>query len=138
MLLRDRLLARIAEMGATPDYARLAEEVLGIRHAPAALARRLVEQALVVEDRKEAWLRTGARICAEAPKAPGVYVLRDAEGRAVYVGKANDIRRRLRTHSRSAGGDIFRRRSRGPRLWSGLRSAPSSRRCCARRNGFVR
>jgi predicted GIY-YIG superfamily endonuclease len=44
------------------------------------------------------WLRAGERMCAEAPQVPGVYVLRDADGRALYVGKANNIRRRLRTH----------------------------------------
>jgi predicted GIY-YIG superfamily endonuclease len=98
MLLRDRLLARLATMGDAPDYVRLALDVLGIRNAPPALARRLVEQALVVEDRREAWLRTGERLCADAPQAPGVYLLRDADGRALYVGKANNIRRRLRTH----------------------------------------
>ena len=98
MLLRDRLLARLAAMGAAPDYVVLAAEVLGIRNAPPVLARRLVEQALVVEDRREAWLRTGERICAEAPPVPGVYLLRDADGRVLYVGKANNIRRRLRTH----------------------------------------
>ena len=98
MLLRDRLLARMSEMGAPLDYVRLANEVLGIRNAPAPLAKRLVEQALVVEDRREAWLRLGERICAQAPAAPGVYVLRDADGRALYVGKANNVRRRLRTH----------------------------------------
>jgi predicted GIY-YIG superfamily endonuclease len=97
-LLRDRLLARMAGMGGTIDYVRLAHDVLGIRNTPAQLARRLVEQALVVEDRREAWLRTGERICAQAPQVPGVYVLRDMEGRALYVGKANDLRRRLRTH----------------------------------------
>ena len=31
MLLRDRLLARMREMGETPDHVRLAAEVLGIR-----------------------------------------------------------------------------------------------------------
>jgi predicted GIY-YIG superfamily endonuclease len=98
MLLRDRLLARLAGMGASPDYVVLASEVLGLRNVPPALAKRLVDQALVVEDRRDAWLRTGERICADAPDAPGVYVLRDAEGRALYVGKANRIRRRLRTH----------------------------------------
>ncbi len=85
-------------MGAAPDYAVLAAEVLGIRNAPPALAKRLVDQALVVEDRREAWLATGARLCAAAPPVPGVYVLRDASGRALYVGKANHIRRRLQTH----------------------------------------
>ncbi len=97
LLLRDRLLARLAEQPA-PDYQQLAAEVLGIRNAPPELARRLVSQALVVEDRQEAWRRIGERICAAAPSTPGVYVLRDAEGRALYVGKANNVRRRLRAH----------------------------------------
>jgi predicted GIY-YIG superfamily endonuclease len=88
----------MSEMGTPLDYVRLASEVLGIRNAPAALAKRLVEQALVLEDRRDAWLRIGERICARAPASPGVYVLRDAGGRALYVGKANSIRRRLRTH----------------------------------------
>ena len=98
MLLRDKLLARLAAMGDAPDYVVLAAEVLGIRNAPPVLAKRLVDQALVVEDRREAWLATGARLCADAPAVPGVYVLRDAAGRALYVGKANNIRRRLQTH----------------------------------------
>jgi predicted GIY-YIG superfamily endonuclease len=85
-------------MGPMPDYQRLAADVLGIRNAPPALARRLVEQALVVEDRREVWERNGERICAAAPDTPGVYVLRDAAQRALYVGKANHLRRRLRTH----------------------------------------
>jgi predicted GIY-YIG superfamily endonuclease len=98
MLLRDRLQARLLEMGASPDYVRLAEEVLLVRNATPALARRLVEQALVVEDRRSAWLRMGERIVASAPETAGVYVLRDAGGRALYVGKAINLRRRLRTH----------------------------------------
>jgi hypothetical protein len=98
MLLRDRLIARMAEMGDRPDHQRLAEEVLGIRNAPPELARRLVAQALVVEDRRAEWLRIGERICADAPSTPGVYLLKDVAGRVLYVGKANNIRRRLRTH----------------------------------------
>jgi len=97
-LLRDRLIARLAEMGAAPDHQRLAAEVLGIRGAPPELARRLVAQALVLEDRREAWRLTGERICRDAPAAPGVYVLKDAGGRALYVGKAVNLRRRLRAH----------------------------------------
>jgi len=85
-------------MGASPDYQRLAADVLGIRGAPPALARRLVEQALVVEDRRAAWRQAGERICRQTPAAPGVYVLRDEQGRAVYVGKAVNLRRRLRAH----------------------------------------
>jgi predicted GIY-YIG superfamily endonuclease len=96
--LRDRLLARIADMGGAPDHQRLAAEVLGIRGAPPALARALVAQALVIEDRRELWRRAGERICRNAPAAPGVYILRDATGAALYVGKAINLRRRLQTH----------------------------------------
>ena len=97
-MLRDRLLARLAEMGDAPDHQRLAAEVLGIRGAPPELARRLVAQALVLEDRREVWRQAGERICRDAPAAPGVYVLKDADGRALYVGKAVHLRRRLRAH----------------------------------------
>jgi predicted GIY-YIG superfamily endonuclease len=97
-LLRDRLLARLRDMGPHPDHQQLAADVLGIRNAPPDLARRLVQQALVVEDRHEAWRSAGERICRDAPATPGVYVLRDAEGAALYVGKAVNLRRRLRAH----------------------------------------
>lgn len=97
-LLRDRLMARLAEMGDSPDYVRLAEEVLAIRNAPAPLARRLVTQALVIEDRREHWQRVGEAACASAPDAPGVYLFLDADRRVLYVGKALRIRRRLRAH----------------------------------------
>jgi predicted GIY-YIG superfamily endonuclease len=97
-MLRDRLLARLAEMGDAPDHQQLVAEVLGIRGAPPDLARRLVAQALVLEDRREVWRRAGEQICRDAPPTPGVYVLKDADGRALYVGKAVHLRRRLRTH----------------------------------------
>jgi len=96
-MLRDRLRARLAESEA-PDFQRLASEVLGIRNAPPELARRLIQQALVVEDRREEWRRAGERICLNAPTTPGVYVLRDEQGAALYVGKAVNVRRRLRAH----------------------------------------
>src|SRR5712692_9391204 len=97
-MLRDKLLARLAEMGDAPDHQRLAAEVLGITGAPPELARRLVAQALVLEDRRDVWRRAGERICRAAPATPGVYVLKDADGRALYVGKASNLRRRLRVH----------------------------------------
>lgn len=109
MLLRDRLQARLAEMGDSPDYVRLAEEVLAIRRAPEAIARKLIAQALVIEDRRDAWTRVGERVCAGAPDAPGVYVFRDAAGAPLYVGKALHLRRRLRAHF-------------APRRWLGLRA----------------
>src|SRR3954467_5720215 len=85
-------------MGDAADHQRLGAEVLGIRGAPPELARRLVAQALVLEDRREIWRQAGERICRDAPPTPGVYVLRDADGRALYVGKAVHLRRRLRAH----------------------------------------
>src|SRR5712671_6659655 len=97
-MLRDRLLAGLAKMGDAPDHQRLAAEVLGIRGAPPELAKRLVAQALVLEDRYEIWRRSGERICRDAPPTPGVYVLKDADGGALYVGKAVHLRRRLRAH----------------------------------------
>ncbi len=98
MLLRDRLTARLAEMGNAPDYETLAREVLGIRNAPPELARKLVSQALVLEDRRDSWRQIGERVAAKAPATPGVYVLRDADNRPLYVGKAINLRRRLRAH----------------------------------------
>src|ERR1700716_4359827 len=97
-VLRDKLLARLPERGDAPDHQRLAAEVLGIRGAPPELARRLVAQALVLEDRRDVWRQAGERICRNAPPLPGVSVLRDAGGRALYVGKAVHLRRRLRAH----------------------------------------
>jgi hypothetical protein len=85
-------------MGNAPDYRRLAAEVVGIRCASETLARRLVRQALVMEDRRESWEKAGDRICSTAPTGPGVYVLRDEAGRVLYVGKAVNLRRRLRAH----------------------------------------
>jgi len=96
-VLRDRLLARLRESN-PPDYQRLASEVLGIRGAPPELARRLVSQALVLEDRRDAWRQAGEAICRDAPATPGVYVLKDADDRPLYVGKAVNLRRRLRAH----------------------------------------
>jgi predicted GIY-YIG superfamily endonuclease len=100
-LTRDALAVRLDEMrraGERPDYQRLTREVLGIRGAPPDLARRLVEQALVIEDRSDHWRRVGERVRGEAPAAPGVYIFRDVQGRALYVGKATNLRRRLGAH----------------------------------------
>ena len=135
-MLRDRLLARLAEMGTAPDHQRLAAEVLGIKGAPPELARKLVAQALVLGDRREEWRRAGERICREAPATPAVYLLKDAADRPLYVGKAINLRRRLRAH-------FGERRARSPPSGavpptpSGARSAPSSRHCYAKPSGFT-
>jgi hypothetical protein len=96
-MLRDRLLARLVP-GQSPYYQQLANEVLGIRGAAPGLARTLVEQALVFEDRHEHWRRVGERAGREAPASPGVYVFRDGTGAVLYVGKAANLRRRLSAH----------------------------------------
>jgi hypothetical protein len=97
-VIRDRLIARMAAMGPRVDYQALAREVLALRVSDPVLARKLVEQALVIEDRQEAWRALGARACRDLPAAPGVYIMRDAGGRAVYVGKAANLRRRVPTY----------------------------------------
>lgn len=43
------------------------------------------------------------RQATHAPEAPGVYLMRDASNAVIYVGKAKDLRARLRTYF--AGGD---------------------------------
>lgn len=91
------MLARLVP-GQSPDYQRLAAEVLGIRGTAPALARTLVEQALVFEDRREHWQRVGERARREAPTTAGVYIFRDSGGAALYVGKAANLRRRLAAH----------------------------------------
>src|SRR6476659_5101240 len=93
--LRDRVLAALRETGTSPDYVVIARDVLAVRVNDAALAKRLVEQALVIEDREDAWRALGERVTRDLPDAPGVYVMRDAAGAAVYVGKAANLRRRV-------------------------------------------
>jgi hypothetical protein len=98
MILREKLLAQLAAQGAARDYQRIAADVLGIRGASPTLARTLVEQALVMEDRKERWRHVGESAVRKAPAAPGVYVFRDWSGSVLYVGKAANLRRRLAAH----------------------------------------
>jgi hypothetical protein len=97
-LLRDRIVARLAEVGPDVDYIRLAAEVLAVRVPNAALAKHLIDQALVIEDRQTEWQRLGQRLRRELPQRPGVYVMRDAGGLALYVGKASNLRRRVTSY----------------------------------------
>jgi excinuclease ABC subunit C len=39
------------------------------------------------------------------PTSPGVYLMKDKKGRILYVGKARDLRARVRTYFREGGGD---------------------------------
>ena len=38
------------------------------------------------------------RLADDLPRAPGVYVFKDARGRVLYVGKSNDVRTRVRSY----------------------------------------
>jgi DNA polymerase-3 subunit epsilon len=46
------------------------------------------------------------------PRSPGVYILRDGQGRALHVGRASDLRRRVRSYfevdGRPGGGPLLR------------------------------
>ena len=44
------------------------------------------------------------------PRSAGVYLFKSAEGRVIYVGKAVDIRNRVRSHLHPAGDAIRQRR----------------------------
>jgi len=44
------------------------------------------------------------KIVAEAPHSPGVYLIKDAYGKIIYVGKAADLRKRIRNYFPKVGG----------------------------------
>ena len=43
------------------------------------------------------------RLLDELPTEPGVYIMRDADGQVIYVGKAVNLRNRVRSYFRSSG-----------------------------------
>ena len=88
-------------------------------------------------DRRRAARRPRARRAlrrpdfADLPDEPGVYIFRNAEGQALYVGKSVTLRTRARSHfapsARDAATGPRRRRSS-----TTARRTPSSARCCSR------
>ena len=52
-------------------------------------------QMLLIPDPKPLVQRLGKGFFRNAPKRPGVYLMKDAQDRIVYVGKAKELKQRL-------------------------------------------
>src|ERR1043166_7011304 len=68
-----------------------------------------MKQLLLMPDPKPLVERLGPDFFAQAPECPGVYLMRDAVDRVLYVGKAKNLRKRLGSY-RVANPDRLRRR----------------------------
>ena len=66
-------------------------------------------QTLLFPDPKPLDQRLGRRFFRKAPRRPGVYLMKDASDRVLYVGKAKDLKQRL-NHYRVANPDRMPRR----------------------------
>ncbi len=66
-------------------------------------------QLLLIPDPRPLVERLGADFFRDLPECPGVYLMRDAEGSVLYVGKARNLRKRLGSY-RVANPDRMRRR----------------------------
>ena len=52
-------------------------------------------QMLLIPDPRPLVERLGRQFFRQAPERPGVYLMRDAAGAVLYVGKARNLRKRL-------------------------------------------
>jgi predicted GIY-YIG superfamily endonuclease len=68
-----------------------------------------MSQMLLIPDPRPLDERLGRQFFRQAPKRPGVYLMRDAAERVLYVGKAKDLQQRLRNY-RIANPDRMPRR----------------------------
>jgi hypothetical protein len=66
-------------------------------------------QLLLIPDPKPLDKRLGKKFFKKAPRRPGVYLMKDAQGKVVYVGKAKDLKQRLSSY-RLANPDRMARR----------------------------
>jgi hypothetical protein len=66
-------------------------------------------QLLLIPDPKPLDKRLGKKFFKKAPRRPGVYLMKDAQGKVVYVGKAKDLKQRLNSY-RLANPDRMARR----------------------------
>ena len=66
-------------------------------------------QMLLIPDPRPLDRRLGWKFFRQAPRRPGVYLMKDAGDRVLYVGKAKDLKQRL-NHYRTANPDRMPRR----------------------------
>ena len=66
-------------------------------------------QLLLLPDPRPLDRRLGRKFFRKAPRRPGVYLMKDAGDRVLYVGKAKDLKQRL-NHYRTANPDRMPRR----------------------------
>src|ERR1700728_4625135 len=66
-------------------------------------------QTLLFPDPKPLDQRPGRKFFRRAPRRPGVYLMKDANGKVLYVGKAKDLKQRLNNY-RLANPDRMPRR----------------------------
>jgi hypothetical protein len=65
------------------------------RHSPEEIERWIEEAAVKVDFSRFAF---GRDLLTRVPELPGVYLMRDRAGEVIYVGKAGNLRRRLRSY----------------------------------------
>ena len=68
-----------------------------------------MSQLLLLPDPRPLDQRLGRKFFLNAPRRPGVYLMRDAADKILYIGKAKDLRQRL-NHYRNANPDRMPRR----------------------------
>lgn len=85
------------------DDARATVAVLhGLFDRMGSLGVQSLEDLLAFGGRTTPQQRTKRHLLEGVPEAPGVYVFRDAQGRALYVGTSRNLRQRVRTYFTAA------------------------------------